>query len=78
MPGLDRLRDSDLCDAGKLYKQGACVNGKVEFRVAVQRAPRMVGPCSVMNGVGGKVVWRKARVSGADMDKSAHPFRPSR
>ena len=60
-PESGRLHDSGLCGADRLYKQGACANGKVDFQVAVQAAPQLVGSCSVMNSGGGKVVWRKRR-----------------
>jgi hypothetical protein len=60
-PESGRLHDSGLCGADRLYKQGACANGKVDFQVAVQAAPQLVGSCSVMNSGGGKVVRRTRR-----------------
>jgi hypothetical protein len=62
-PESDRRHDSGLCGAGKQYTQEAYANGRVDLRVAIEAAPQLVGSYSVMDSVGGKVVWRKAKMS---------------
>jgi hypothetical protein len=62
-PEPDRLHGSGLCGAGKQYKQEAYANGRVDFQVAIEAALQLVGSCSVVSSAGGKVVWRKAKMS---------------